>query len=113
MRMDYKSDPSGGPIQAMLDTAFGGVTAAVRSFEPWFRAAARSNLEAYSLMVGRTLAYLVLRMRMSQCRSPQELAGEEMRFWQERLRQYAESAQKVMGAWIDFVQKARRRVSKN
>ena len=113
MRMDYKSDPSGGPIQAMLDTAFGGVTAAGRSFEPWFRAAARSNLEAYSLMSRRTLAYLELPMRLSQCRSPQDFAGEQMRFWQEMSRQYAESAQKVIGAWIDFAQKASRRGSKN
>jgi len=74
MRMDYKSDPSGGPIQTMLDTAFGGLIAGGRSFEPWFRAATRSNLEAYSLMSRRTLAYLELPMRLSQCRSPQDFA---------------------------------------
>src|SRR5690606_21919398 len=94
MRMDYKSDPSGGPIQTMLDTAFGGLIAGGRSFEPWFRAATRSNLEAYSLMSRRTLAYLELPMRLSQCRSPQDFASEQMRFWQDMFRQYAECGQK-------------------
>jgi len=113
MRMDYKSDPSGGPIQTMLDTAFGGLIAGGRSFEPWFRAATRSNLEAYSLMSRRTLAYLELPMRLSQCRSPQDFASEQMRFWQDMFRQYAECGQKVMGAWIEFAQKASRSGGKN
>lgn len=113
MRMDYKSDPSGGPVQEMLNTAYGGLAAAGRSFEPWMRAAARSNIEAFTLMSRRAQAYMELPIRLSQCRSPQDFASEQMRFWQEMSRQYAESTQKVVRTWLDLAQKASRRGSKN
>lgn len=109
MRMDYKTDPSGGPFQAMLNTAYGGLTATGRNFEPWFRAAARGNLETFTLMSRRAQAYMELPMRLSQCRTPQDLVNEQMYFWQTMTRQYADSSQRIAAAWLDVAQKAGRR----
>ena len=106
MRMDNSGDPSGGPIQGMLNTAYSGLAAAVKAIEPWLRAAARGNIEAFTLMNRRAQAYMELPMRLSQCRSPQDLANEQMRFWQTMARQYTESSQRVLGAWFEMVQKS-------
>lgn len=109
MRMDYKPNPSGGPVQAMLNTAYGGLAASGRNFEPWIRAATRGNLEAFTLMSRRAQAYMELPMRLSQCRTPQELVNEQMHFWQTMTRQYAESSQRIAAAWLDVAHKAGRR----
>ena len=109
MRMDYSKDPLGGPIQAMLNTAYGGWVATGRNFEPWLRAAARGNLEAFTLMSRRAQAYLELPMRLSQCRTPQDFVNEQVRFWQTMTRQYTESSQRIVGAWLDVAQIGGRR----
>lgn len=109
MRMDYTTDPSGGPVQAMLNTAYGGLTTTGRNLEPWFRAAARGNLEAYTLMNRRAQAYMELPLRLSQCRTPQDFANEQMQFWQTMAREYAESSQRIAAAWLEVAQKAGRR----
>ncbi len=109
MRMDDRGDLSGGPFQGMLNTAFGGFTAAGKTFEPLFRAAARGNLEAVTLMSRRAQAYMEMPMRLSQCRTPQDFANEQMRFWQTMTREYAESSQRILGAWFDVAQKSGRK----
>jgi len=109
MRMDYKSDPSGGPSQDVLNTAYGQFAAAGRTFEPWFWAAARGNLEVFTLATRRAQAYVELPVRLSQCRTPKELADEQMRFWQNMTQQYAECSQKVMRIWTDLAQNGSRR----
>ena len=109
MRMDYKSDPSGGPSQDVLNTAYGQFAAAGRTFEPWFRAAARGNLEVFTLATRRAQAYVELPVRLSQCRTPQELADEQMRFWQNMTQQYAECSQKLMRIWTELAQDGGRR----
>lgn len=113
MRMDYSTDPSGGPIQAMLNTAYGSWAATGRNFEPWLRAVARGNLEVFTLMSRRAQAYVELPTRLSQCRTPQDVANEQMRFWQTMTRQYAESSQRIVGAWLDVAQQAGRRTRGN
>lgn len=112
MRMDYKPDPSGGPVQAMLNAAYGGL-ASGRNFEPWLKAAARGNLEAFTLMSRRAQAYMELPMRLSQCRTPQDFANEQMRFWQTMASQYADSSRRIAGAWLDVAQTAGRRSGRN
>lgn len=106
MRMDYRGDPSGGPVQGMLNTAYGGLAATGKTFEPWFRAAARGNIEAFTLMNRRAQAYMELPVRLGQCRTPQDLASEQMRFWQTMTRQYTESSQRIFNAWVEVAQKS-------
>lgn len=103
MRMGYTSDPSGGPVQNLFNSAW-GLAAAGQNVEPWLRAAARGNLEAFTLMNRRAQAYVELPMRLCQCRSPQDLAAEQMRFWQTMAQQYAESSQRLFVAWLELAQ---------
>ncbi|MCL4767340.1 MAG: hypothetical protein KJZ80_14005 [Hyphomicrobiaceae bacterium] len=111
--MDYKSDPSGGPVQKMLHDVCGGFAAAGQSFEPWLRASARGNLEVMTLMSRRAQAYMELPLRLSQCRSPQDVAAEQMRFWETMTRQYSESSQRVFGTWFELAQQSRQRADGN
>lgn len=110
MRMGYTSDPSGGPVQSMLNF-YGGLAAAGQNFEPWLRASAKGNLEVLTLMNRRAQAYMELPLRLSQCRSPQDLAAEQMRFWQTMAREYAESSQRIFGTWFEVAEQARRRAA--
>ncbi len=52
----------------------------------------------------RAQAYVELPMRLCQCRSPQDLAAEQMRFWQTMAQQYAESSQRLFVAWLELAQ---------
>lgn len=104
MRMEHRSDPSGRPFQDMLNTAYGGFALGGRTFEPWFKAAARGNLEILTLMSRRAQAYLELPTRLCQCRTPQDVAAEQLRFWQTMAQQYTESSQRVLGAWSSLAQ---------
>lgn len=101
MRMDSKTDPSGGPFQEMLNGAFDQFVMAGRAFEPWFKAAARGSLEAFAHATRRAQAYVELPARLGQCRSPQDLLEEQMRFWQTMTQQYAECSQKILQIWAD------------
>lgn len=111
MRMDYKPDPSGGPVQDVLNGAW-GLAAAGQNLEPMLRAAARGNVEVFTLMSRRAQAYVELPVRLSQCRTPQDLANEQMQFWQTMARQYAESSQKLLAAWLEVAQQIHDRSAK-
>ncbi len=102
MRMDYSSEPTGGPVPTAFNMAMTGQT-----IEPWLQAAARGGMEVFTLMNQRTQAYMELPMRVSQCRSPQEIAAEQMRFWQIMARQYGESSQRIFGTWLELAQRGR------
>ena len=101
MRMGYTSDPSGGPFQNMFNRGW-GLAATGQTIEPWLRATARGNLEVLTLMNRRAQAYVELPLRLCQCRSPQDLASEQMRFWQTMAQQYTEASQRVFGAWSEL-----------
>jgi len=103
MRMDYTLDPPGGPFQNMFNRAWGLATAG-QTLEPWLRATARGNLEALTLMNRRAQAYVELPLRLCQCRSPQDVANEQMRFWQTMAQQYTESSQRIFGSWTELAQ---------
>jgi len=99
MRMDYQMDPAAGPVQNMFQTFCSGLDAAGFGFEPVMKAAARSNIEALTLASKRTQAYLELPARLGQCRTPQDLANEQIRFWQTMAQQYTECSQHIMATW--------------
>jgi hypothetical protein len=74
---------------------------AAQGFEPWFKAVTGSSLELLSLMSRRAQAYMELPTYVGNCRTPQDLVDEQMRFWQTAFRQYAESSQRAMSAWTN------------
>jgi hypothetical protein len=109
MRMDYKVDPSGGPVQNIFQTFCSGLDAAGQSFEPMVKATTRSNCEMLALMSRRAQAYMELPARLSQCKTPQDLATENVRFWQTMAKEYAESWQRMMSAWTAVAREAGQR----
>lgn len=79
--------------------AWRGMGVSPQAAEPVLKSAARCNLELMSLAGRRARAYLELPAALSRCRSPQDLAGEQMRFWQSAAQDYAESSRSLMEAW--------------
>jgi hypothetical protein len=56
-----------------------------------------------SLVSQRAQAYMELPTSVANCRTPQDLFEEQIRFWQTAFRQYAESSQRSMNAWSTSV----------
>jgi hypothetical protein len=66
---------------------------------PIVKAAMRFNMELMSLTGRRMRAYLDLPSTLGRCRSAQDLAAEQMRFWQTAARDYTDSGRNAMEAW--------------
>jgi hypothetical protein len=103
MRTETQMDLSGGPFKNMFETYCSGMDMAAQGFEPWFKAVTGSNLELLSLMSRRAQAYMEFPTCVGNCRTPQDLVDEQVRFWQTAFRQYAESSQRAMNAWTTTV----------
>ena len=106
MQMDFKLGPTDGPVQNIFQTFCNGLDMAGLSFEPLMRAAARSQVEMFTLASKRAQAYIEWPMRLSQCRTPQDLTSEQIRFWQTMAQHYTESSQRVMGVWATVARDA-------
>jgi hypothetical protein len=76
-----------------------GFDACVHGAEPVLKSAARCNLELMSLASRRARAYADMSSRLVRCRSPQDWAGEQVRFWQSAAQDYADSTRSLMEAW--------------
>jgi hypothetical protein len=63
------------------------------------KAAARCQLEVVGLANRRTQALLQLPTRIASCRTPQDLANEQMAFWRTAAEQYAETSRKIFDTW--------------
>lgn len=66
---------------------------------PIVKAAMQFNMELMSLTGRRMRAYLDLPSTLGRCRSPQDLAAEQMRFWQTAARDYSDSSRHAVEAW--------------
>lgn len=82
----------------LMQAYFGGMDTMTQSTDPYFKGIARLQLEAMGLMSRRAQAYLEIPSRLSQCRTPQDLFSEQMRFWQTAFQQYTESSRKMLAA---------------
>jgi hypothetical protein len=103
MGTDSKMEPPGGPFKNMFETCCSGMDMTAQRFEPWFKAMAGSNLEMLSLMSQRAQAYLELPTSVGNCRTPEDLVDEQVRFWQTALRQYGQSSQRALNVWATSV----------
>lgn len=68
---------------------FGGLDNMVKGWEPAMKGLGRFNLELAGLMTSRARAWLEIPARLSQCKTPQDLINEQLRFWQTAASQYA------------------------
>lgn len=99
MGQDHRLDVHGVPLPDIFAACWRGFGVSTQAVEPMLKNAARTNLELMSLAGRRARAYLELPAALSRCRSPQDLAGEQMRFWQTAAQHYAESSRCFMDAW--------------
>lgn len=96
MAEDYRTDVR-GPSDIMAPWLNFGLSA--QASAPMVKAAMRFNMELMNLTGRRMRAYFDLPSTLGRCRSPQDLAAEQMRFWQAAARDYSDSGRTAMEAW--------------
>lgn len=99
MGQDPRLETHGFPVPDFLAAYWRSFGSSSQAAEPVLKSAARCNFELMSLAGRRARAYLELPATLSRCRSPQDLAGEQVRFWQTAAQHYAESSRSFMQAW--------------
>ncbi|HEX9882048.1 MAG TPA: phasin family protein [Hyphomicrobium sp.] len=79
------------PVHSFFNMYFSGLEAIGQTYDPFTKSIARAQLEFMGLMSRRAQAYMEIPSRLTQCRTPQDLASEQMRFWRTAYEEYAES----------------------
>ncbi len=79
------------PVHSLFSMYFSGLEAMGQAYDPFTKGIARAQLEFMGLMSRRAQAYMEVPGRLSQCRTPQDLANEQMRFWREAYEEYSDS----------------------
>jgi hypothetical protein len=90
------------PVHSIFHMYFTGLEAAGQAYDPFMKGFARAQLELMGLMSRRAQAYLEVPGRLSQCRTPQDLANEQMRFWRAAFEDYSASTRRVTDAMSAF-----------
>jgi hypothetical protein len=101
MSAHERAGPDGGPFGNLSQVYCGNLDQVAKGFEPVLKNFGRLNLEAMGLFTRRAQAWFEVPSRAMQCKTPQDLAREQLLFWQTALRDYAEGAQRltaVLGA---------------
>jgi len=91
-------DPKCGPFGNLWQATASALDALAKGTEPTAVAVSRWHLELTALALRRARAWLEIPTRLRQCTSGQELAREQVRFWQEAGGHYSEGAQRLMAA---------------
>lgn len=103
MASQMSFDPSVlGPFGNPFQMYFSAIDQMSQSMGP-MKGYARCQLEMMGFMSRRAQAYMEIPSRLSQCRTPQDLMNEQMRFWQNAFQQYSDSSRKIMEAWAQAV----------
>ena len=92
-------DPKAGPLGNLSQTYFGNLDMMVKGYEPALKGVGRLNLELVGLMARRAQAWLEVPTRLSQCKTPADVFGEQVRFWQAAASDYAEGSHRLAAAW--------------
>jgi hypothetical protein len=101
MGVQERSEAQSNPLFAFFP-ANGGWDLLAQGYEPFARGLARCNLELMALMSRRAQAYLDIPSRVAQCRTPQDIANQQLRFWQTAMQQYAEGSRRVASIWMSM-----------
>lgn len=86
--MDQALKPSQAGFEAMLR----GAEPAMKSLMHW-------NTELMQLASRRGQAWMDIPRALTACKSPQDVAGAQMQFWQSAMRDYVETSQRMMSIW--------------
>lgn len=86
------------PIQSYFQMYFSGLEALGQAADPFTKGIARTQLEFMGLLTRRAQAYMEIPSRLSHCRTPQDLADEQMRFWRTAFEEYSDSLARMTEA---------------
>jgi hypothetical protein len=86
------SDAGSAPSIAWV---VGNLDALLRGYGPALKGIGRFNLELLALISRRWQAWLGAPRHFGQCKSPWDVAQEQLRFWQVAVSDYAQSAQRL------------------
>jgi hypothetical protein len=86
------------PIQSAFQMYFSGLESIGQVYDPFAKGIARAQLEFMGLMTRRAQAYMEIPNRLGHCRTPQDLAGEQMRFWRTAFEEYSEGLGRITEA---------------
>ncbi len=86
------------PINDYFQMYFSGLEAMGQASDPFTKGIARAQLEFMGLMSRRAQAYMEIPSRLSHCRTPQDLADEQMRFWRIAYEEYTDSTRRMTEA---------------
>ena len=92
-------DPNGGPLGNLGQAYFGTLDKVMKGYEPALKGVGRWNLELLSLATKRSREWLEIPTRLSQCKTPVDVVGEQMRFWQTAATQYVDASQRLAAAF--------------
>ena len=102
MGANERGDPTAGPFGNLSQLYCNGLDQLAKGYEPAVRNAGRWNLELMGFFTRRSQAWLEIPARASQCKSPQDLAREQLHFWQTATRDYAEGVRRLTMAFGSF-----------
>ena len=86
------------PINSAFQSYFGGLEAFGHAYDPLMKSFARAQLEMAGFMSRRAQACLEVPQRLTQCRTPQDIANEQMRFWRKAFQDYTDSTRRITEA---------------
>jgi hypothetical protein len=90
-------DPDGlGATAVRPEAAMAQASAATKNV-------ARAQLEIMGLAVRRAQAYMQVPTQLARCRTPRDVADEQMAFWRTAMEHYIGSSHRVMEAWSGMV----------
>jgi hypothetical protein len=92
-------DPNLGSALSISRIYFSGLETLAKGYEPALKAVGRWNLELLALTSRRSQAWLGVPARFSQCKSPADVAREQLQFWQSAASDYSEAAQRLGAAF--------------
>jgi hypothetical protein len=92
-------EPKIGPLGNLSQACFGNLDMMVKTCEPALKGVGRWNLELMGFMARRAQAWLETSSRLSKCRTPAEVLGEQARFWQAAAADYADGSRRMAAAW--------------
>jgi len=95
MRGSERPDPMCGPLENMSQAYFAGMDRIVKTCEPAMNGLSRYNLELAGLAARRARAWCEIPATLGRCKTPQDILGEQARFWQTAMAHYTQSWQRM------------------
>ena len=86
-------------FEKSVQAATAQVNLATRAFEPWLRAASRSNLEMVALSARRSRALMDLSSSLLASRTPQDVVRHSGAFWQSAVQDWLEASSRITAVW--------------